>query len=157
MGISRADLFSIGVTFDLPLFTKNRQDQDVQSAIFQTEAVKTEKTLLLRQLLSGFSSAKARLLGLKTRQTLYASRLLPQMRDYAKTSLNAYYNDAGSFTEVVRAQIAVLNKEIDLLSLNVEEQKTSLELNYFFVGSLETGFLNSSTTSKNTDLLGEKQ
>ena len=54
MGNSRADLFSVGVTFDLPLFTDNRQDMTVKSAISATEAVKTEKILLLRQLLGAF-------------------------------------------------------------------------------------------------------
>ena len=43
MGNSRADLFSVGVTFDLPLFTDNRQDKEVKSAISKTEAIKTEK------------------------------------------------------------------------------------------------------------------
>ena len=84
MGRSRADLFSVGVTFDLPLFTENRQDKEVQSAISKTEAVKTEKLLLLRQLLGSYSSAKGRLLRLKDRQNLYKSKLLPQIHDQAE-------------------------------------------------------------------------
>lgn len=138
MGRSRADLFSVGVTFDLPLFTENRQDKEVQSAIFKTEAVKTEKLLLLRQLLGSYSSAKGRLQRLKDRQNLYTSKLLPQMHDQAEASLTAYTNDDGDFAEVVRSRIAVLNAEIDELTLNVEEQKLNLELNYLFIGSIKT-------------------
>jgi len=138
MGGSRADLFSVGVTFDLPLFTENRQDQEVQSAISKTEAVKTEKLLLLRQLLGSYSSAKGRLLRLIDRQHLYETKLLPQIHDQAEASLTAYTNDDGDFSEVVRSRIAVLNAEIDELTLNVEEQKILLELNYLFVGSLNT-------------------
>lgn len=136
MGNSRADLFSMGVSFDLPLFTENRQDKEVQSAISKTEAVKTEKLLLLRQLLASYSSAKGRLLRLKDRQNLYKSKLLPQIHDQAEASLTAYTNDDGDFSEVVRSRIAVLNAEIDQLMLNVEEQKIALELNYLFLGSI---------------------
>lgn len=143
MGRSRADLFSVGLTFDLPLFTENRQDKEVQSAISKTEAVKTEKLLLLRQLLGSYSSAKGRLLRLKDRQNLYKSKLLPQIHDQAEASLTAYTNDDGDFSEVVRSRIAVLNAEIDDLTLNVEEQKILLELNYLFIGSIN------STTSQN--------
>lgn len=138
MGNSRADFFSIGVTFDLPLFTNNRQDMTVKSAISATEAVKTEKVLLLRQLLGAFSSAQGRLSRLRDRQALYQTRLLPQTNDQAAASLTAYTNDDGDFSEVVRARIAVLNAEIEQLKIAVEEQKIILELNYLFVGNLAT-------------------
>ncbi|MCP4984734.1 MAG: TolC family protein [Colwellia sp.] len=135
MGNSRADLFSVGVTFDLPLFTKNRQDMAVKSAISKTEAVKTEKILLLRQLLGAFSSGKGRLLRLHERKALYQNKLLPQIHDQAEASLTAYTNDDGDFAEVVRSRIAVLNAEIEQLKISVEEQKIVLELNYLFAGN----------------------
>ncbi|WP_111978750.1 TolC family protein [Algibacillus agarilyticus] len=138
MGQSRADLFSVGISFDLPLFTENRQDKEVQSAISETEAVKSEKILLLRELLGSFSSAKGRLLRLQDRKKLYSSQLLPQIHEQAEASLTAYTNDDGDFAEVVRSRIAVLNAEIDNLALNVEEQKITLELNYLFIGNLNT-------------------
>ena len=160
MGKSRADLFSVGVTFDLPLFTEDRQDKEVQSAIFQTEAVKTEKLLLLRQLLGSYSSAKGRLKRLKDRQNLYTSKLLPQIHDQAEASLTAYTNDDGDFAEVVRSRIAVLNAEIDELTLNVEEQKILLELNYLFIGSINTAnrqnMMNFTNSRQYAAISGEK-
>jgi outer membrane protein TolC len=138
MGQSRADLFSVGVSFDLPLFTSNRQDKERQSAISATEAVKTEKILLLRELLGSYSSAKGRLLRLQDRQNLYRTQLLPQIHEQAEASLTAYTNDDGDFAEVVRSRIAVLNAKIDNLALNVEEQKITLELNYLFIGGINT-------------------
>lgn len=136
LGNSRADLFSVGVTFDLPLFTDNRQDMTVKSAVSATEAVKTEKILLLRQLLGAFSSAQGRLSRLNNRKILYQTRLLPQIHDQAEASLTAYTNDDGDFSEVVRSRIAELNAEIEQLKIAVEQQKIILELNYLFVGSL---------------------
>lgn len=138
MGRSRADLFSVGVTFDLPLFTENRQDMEVKSAVSTTEAIKTEKVLLLRKLLAGYSSAKGRFLRLNERQALYREKLLPQIHDQAEASLTAYTNDDGDFSEVVRARIAVLNAEIDELVIDVEQQKLILELNYLFISNLAT-------------------
>ena len=135
MGNSRADLFSVGVVFDVPLFTDNKQDNEVKSAISQTQAIKTEKLLLIRQLMSAFVSAKGRLLRLNERHSLYQQRLLPQIHDQAQASLTAYTNDDGDFAEVVRARIAELNAEIDFLGINVQQQKIILEVNYLFVGS----------------------
>jgi outer membrane protein TolC len=134
-GNSRADLLSVGVTFDLPLFTENKQDQEVKTAISQTEAIKTDKLLLLRQLLSNYSSAKGRLLRLNDQQQLYREKLLPQMYQQAEASLTAYTNDDGDFAEVVRARIEVLNAEIRILTIDVQQQKILLELNYLFIGA----------------------
>ena len=137
-GHSRADFMSVAVTFDLPIFTENRQDQEVKSAIAQTEASKTEKVLLLRQLFGAYASGKGRLLRINDRLVLYRSKLLPQTHDQAEASLTAYTNDDGDFSEVVRAKIAVLNAEIEQLAIEVEQQKIILELNYLFAGTLPT-------------------
>ena len=137
-GSSRADLFSVGLTFDLPLFSENKQDQELKSAISETESIKTEKLLLLRQFISNYSSTKGRLLRLEDQQKLYRDKLLPQMHEQAEASLTAYTNDDGDFAEVVRARIAVLNAEIKILAIDVEQQKLLLELDYLFTGSKVT-------------------
>lgn len=132
LGKSRADFFSIGLTLDIPLFTENRQDKEVESAVATTEAIKTEKILLLRQLMATFATAKTQLDRLDQRQHLYRSQLLPQMVEQAEASLTAYTNDDGDFAEVVRARIAQLNAKIDVLAIDVERQKTIIGLNALF-------------------------
>jgi hypothetical protein len=156
MGESRADLFSVAVTFDLPIFTEYRQDNEVRSAVSKTEAIKTEKLLLLRKLLGAYSSAKGRLLRLKNRQDLYQTKLLPQTHEQAEAALTAYTNDDGDFSEVVRARIAVLNAEIDNLTLNVEEQKMHLELNYLFIGAINSTVTNNSLDAANNSQYAAK-
>ena len=142
MGNDRADLFSVGVTFDLPLFADNRQDKQVESAVSQTESVKTEKWLLLRKLIASFETAKAQLLRLDQRQQLFMQQLLPQIHEQAEASLTAYTNDDGDFAEVVRARIAELNANIDALNINVDRQKTIIQLNYFFIRSADVAKAN---------------
>jgi outer membrane protein TolC len=129
---SRADFISVGVSFDVPLFTNNKQDQEVSAAISQTESIKTEKRLALRSLLSQLQSAYAAHLRLLQREALYTSAILVQMSEQAEASLTAYTNDDGDFAEVVRARIADLNARIDALNIDVDLLKSQSQLNYFF-------------------------
>ncbi|MBT1449273.1 TolC family protein [Glaciecola sp. XM2] len=129
---SRADFISVGVSFDVPVFTSNKQDQDVSAAISQTEAIKTEKRLAIRSLLSQLQSAYASHLRLLQRETLYQTDILVQMSEQAEASLTAYTNDDGDFAEVVRARIADLNARIDALNIEIDLLKSRSQLNYFF-------------------------
>lgn len=138
MGDDRSDFFSFGVTVDVPLFTGRRQDQKVQSANAELEAVKTERALVLRQLKAGYDSAEAMYLRLVERQSLFESRLLREMAEQADASLSAYTNDDGDFAEVVRARIAELNARIEALHVDIEMQKNIAQLNYFQAGTPST-------------------
>ncbi|VAW40656.1 Heavy metal RND efflux outer membrane protein, CzcC family [hydrothermal vent metagenome] len=136
-GINRSDFLSLGVSFDVPLFTKNRQDKELESAVAKSAAVQTQEWLLLRKFIASFETAKAQLYRLNERQALYQQQLLPQMHEQAEASLTAYTNDDGDFAEVVRSRIAELNAEIDALSIAVDRQKTITQLNYFFTNNQE--------------------
>ncbi|MCJ8303245.1 TolC family protein [Shewanella sp.] len=135
MGNDRADLFTVGVSFDLPLFTSNKQDQELRAAVSQTESIKTRKWLRLREMIAAFGSEKAQLLRLEQRQYRYRTELLPQTKEQSDASLTAYTNDDGDFAEVVRALIAELNAQLEDLSIDVDIQKTKLQLNYFLMTS----------------------
>lgn len=132
MDRSRADFLSIGVSFDLPLFTENKQDKEVSAAVNESEAIKTEKRLVLRGMLAQMQSIFAARERLLERQTLYRTNILQQSSEQAEASLTAYTNDDGDFAEVVRARIADLNARIDALEIEVELLKTNIQLNYFF-------------------------
>ena len=132
-GNNRTDLLSAGVSFDLPLFTSNKQDKDLQAAIYKTKAVKTEKLLQLRKLMASYETIKVGLKRLKERKNLYKNELLPQMNEQAEASLSAYTNDDGDFSEVVRSRISQLNAKIDFLNINIEIQKNIIKLNYLLI------------------------
>ena len=137
-GTNRADLFSLGISFDLPIFTENRQDKQVQAAVSEAESVKIQKWMLLRRMIAEFETAKVQLQRLNQRYQLYQQQLLPQIHDQAEASLTAYTNDEGDFSEVVRARIDVLDAEIDKLEIDVDRQKTIAQLNYFLVPEEDT-------------------
>jgi outer membrane protein TolC len=143
-GKDRADFVSLGISFDLPYFTSNRQDKEVQSSVSQSEAVKTKKWALLRKMIAGFEKTRAKLHRLNERQLLYRDLLLPQMNEQAEASLTAYTNDDGDFAEVVRSRIAELNAQIAALGIYVERQKSIIELNYYFMENADDIIANNS-------------
>lgn len=136
-GNDRADFLSVGVRFDLPFFTKNRQDKSVESAVSTAAAVKTQKWQLVRNMIAEIEKIRAQFLRLSERKDLYEKELLPQMHEQAEASLTAYTNDDGDFAEVVRARIAELNAQITALDINVEQQKAIIKLNYYFMESAD--------------------
>lgn len=139
MGNDRSDFVSVSVSFDLPLFTAQRQDRELQSAVAQEAAIKTEKALKLRSMRAGYEAASARLKFLNQRYALYQDRLLEEIHDQAEASLTAYTNDDGDFAEVVRARIAELNANIDFLNIKIDRLKAILQLNYFGVSTNGSG------------------
>ena len=137
-GNSRADLFSVGISFDLPMFTQNKQDKQVAASIAASEAIKTEKLLLTKQMLSALEKELSQLKLLSQRQAIYQDKLLKQTHDQAEASLTAYTNDDGDFAEVVRARIAQLTARISALRIDVDILKTIARINYFFAQSKTT-------------------
>jgi outer membrane protein TolC len=131
-GAERADLLTIGISLDVPLFGTSRQDKEVSTAVSTTEAIKAEKWMLLRDMKASFEGYRIELLQLDQRALLYQEQLLPQMHEQAEAALTAYTNDTGDFAEVVRAFIAELNAKIDHLGIRVSRQKIITQLNYFF-------------------------
>lgn len=130
MGNSRSDFFSVGVSFDLPIFTSNRQDQEVTASVKEREAMKADKWLLLRNLLSTTINYHSQLSELNKRRSLYKDSLLEEMNQQAEATLNAYTNDNGDFTEVMRSRIDELNTKIEALNVEINYLKTVTQLNY---------------------------
>ena len=133
-GLERADFLSLDIGFDLPALQRTRSSDEVSAAANYAESVKMQKALKLYHLQTKLGITQAQLGYLNERQAIYQSRLLPQMQEQSEASINAYTNDVGDFSEVMRSRIAELNAQIDYLSIQTEKQKTIAQLNYFFTG-----------------------
>jgi hypothetical protein len=57
--------------------------------------------------------------------------LLPQIHEQAEAALTAYTNDAGDFSEVVRARIDELDAEIDQLDIITKRYQVISKINYY--------------------------
>lgn len=130
-GEDRADLFSVGVSFDLPLFTQNRQDKELSASVASAEVVKTEQLLLMKKLLAGLTSEFARLNNLMARKSLYKDKLLLQNQEQADVTLTAYTHDDGFLSDVIRARIAQLNAQIVALEIETQIAQTIARINYY--------------------------
>lgn len=136
-GQDRADLFSVGIGFDLPIFTGNRQDRMLNASAARLEAAKTERILQIRGLQAKARAAMVRIERLDDRINLYQQTLLPQMEEQASAALSAYNNDDGDFAEAVRARIAELNAHVELIHMKAERAKNMASFRYLTADSSE--------------------
>ncbi len=133
-GTDRSDFFSVGISFDLPVFTSNRQDKNVSAANSRKQALNVDYQLLHKKLLSEALRTQSELERLTQRSDLYQNRLLKQAREQAEATLSAYTNDDGDFAEVTRAYITELNSKIESLEITINQQKSLATLNYLMTG-----------------------
>lgn len=148
-GSDRSDLFSVGVTFDVPLFTENRQDNQVRAATYRSESIKTDRILQIRKMRGMYLGTASQLKLLDDRKKLYDSALLPQMQEQAEAVLNAYTSNTGGFAEVMRARIAELNTKLDALKIDVEQRILLARLDYYHAGNRPQ--ISTINDSNNTD------
>ena len=134
-GKDRADLVSLGLSVELPLFTVKGPDQRVLAANYRRKALQAEWDLIWRKLLSEYQQARVELEGLDERNHLYTQDLLPQIHDQADAALLAYTVDQGDFSEVMRTRIAELNAKIMALDIQVQRHKVLAKMHYFVVGA----------------------
>jgi outer membrane protein TolC len=134
LGNDRADLFSVGVSVDLPLFTAKRQNQNLNAAQARAEASRTDKALLLRRMMTTFKTQLSQLERTNERLTLYKSRLLRESSEQVQASMTAYQNSKGEFTAAIQARIDALDIKIDELNLRVNRRKILVTLDYLLTG-----------------------
>ncbi len=134
-GQSRADFFSVGVSVNLPLFSSTRQDAQVNAAKLQSEEVRTEKLLIIKELMSGLKSAFEEYSGLNERAKIYQRQILPTIMQQSQAALNSYTNDTGDFAEVVRAKIDELDTQINLLNILVSQRIALSKIDYYLANS----------------------
>lgn len=134
-GNNRPDLFSVGVSVDVPIFSSKRQDSQVQAETYEKESLRTDRLLKLRSLLANYRTLEAELQRLDQRRELYRNKLLPGLEQSAEAAINAYTVDDGNFADVVQARIGELNAKLAQLSIEVEHSKKVAEMQYLLVGS----------------------
>jgi outer membrane protein TolC len=129
-GNDLADFVTLGVTFQLPLFKKNRQNKQIAAAADLVSADESGRVARLQQLTRRYLKAYATLDSLDERLDLYQGSLLRQMDALAEASLNAYTTDAGDFADVMRAYVALLNAKIEAGTIEVNRLKVLAEIRY---------------------------
>ena len=123
-GDSRSDFVSVAVTFDLPLFRRNRQDRMVAAAVSDRAAAEASRDELLRRLDGQVQAEHARWLELNRRIALYEAQIIDQAAAQAQAALTAYQSDAGDFADVMRGFIDDLDTRLAYVRLGTERAQS---------------------------------
>ena len=129
-GLHRADLFSVGISFDVPLFGHEAHDRKVRASKARASSIRMDQQLAARQLLTEMRSAMVTWRRLEDRKNLYLERLLPQIRRQTETTESAYTNDQGDLTDVIRTHLAALDAKIQLIAIESAQYSALAELRY---------------------------
>jgi hypothetical protein len=134
-GMSRSDFLSLGITLDMPIFSKTAQDAGVKSKQLALNAIAFEQALALKQMLAKYRVIQSKVAKLNQRHHLYQSSLIPQLKQQEDILLAAYKSNEGPFSDVIKARIESLNAKIQALVISVALQKQKVEFNYLFATS----------------------
>lgn len=126
-----ADYGQLQVEIPLPVFTGNRQDQRLQSAIEMQDAQASRLEDALRE-----HRAEIRLNAddwqlLQERLARYDRELLPQANARVAAALAAYGAGSGALRDVLDARRKVLDIEMQRLELRTDSARHQVQLHYF--------------------------
>ncbi len=129
---------------DIPFFGSAQQDSEVAASRLTAQVIETDKRLLQQRMLAKMLNLYQQEIRFGQREEGFLNAILPQVQEQADASLNAYTHDDGDFSEVMRARIAQLTAQIDLIDIQIEKHKIRMQLGYFLVG-----YTNSYTQGEN--------
>ncbi len=134
-GSERADLLSVMVTVDLPLFTGNRQDRRLAASRHEADAAMLSRDNQLRELRRMLDETYAAWSRAGERLAHYRTSLIPRARENSEAALKAYGSERGDFNSVMRARIAELDTRLEALRLRVDRAKAQAGLLYLAGGA----------------------
>jgi len=129
-GSERADFASAMISFDVPLFTKDKQDRQVAASRLTYQAAVDEREESLRELTSQYQQTLAKWNKLASRLYRYEKTIVPQAHENSEASLHGYQSRRADFTSLMRARITELETNLKHLRLKVDHRKAQARLLY---------------------------
>ena len=129
-GTERTDMMAAMVTFDLPLFTGQRQDKRLNASLRKAAAARYDKDDMYRQLKAMLDREYANWERLTERKALYADRLVREAEANAEAALKAYQSGLTEFTTLMRARLTELDVRIDELRIWTDRARAQARLLY---------------------------
>ena len=127
---SRSDFGTVGISFNIPLFTANRQDKNLSAAKRLKSSTRLGRAAQLLELNREYGREYAQWARLGERIALYQNDVLKRAKETAEAALIGYQNETADFAELVRADLAVLDTELTLLRLRIDREKSHAALLY---------------------------
>jgi outer membrane protein TolC len=129
-GTDRTDLFSVFVTMDIPLFTRDRQDRVLAGSIADTSATQYTRDDIYRSMRARVEENAATLVREQERLELYQEYLLPQAAFNAETAFEDYQDAVGDLTTLMRARIGEYELKLSHVALRADEIITRARMLY---------------------------
>lgn len=125
-----SDLASARVGFSLPLFTRERQDREVNAARSRARARHFQRMNALHELRGRLDTEQARHERRLEMIDLYEDRLITGAADRLDLEFLAFSSDRGDFRDLIRARVDELDYRLRLLAVEQKLAETRIELNY---------------------------
>lgn len=129
-GSRRSQFVSASVTFDLPLFSSNRQDKVILSNENKIQAAESARQTEYRNMMKMFYEEHHIIEHTSQRIHLLQTQIVPRAREFAESSLTAYQNNQVDFLSISKAYQAQLKANLDLLKARVKRAQAFVILQY---------------------------
>ena len=130
-GSSRADLFSLMLVMDMPLFHEQRQDRVTASMIAESSAAMFDRDDLYRRMKSEAELSAVTLSKQQESIGFFSNNILPEAQFSAESSFDAYQSSVGDLTSLLRAQITEIDLRLEFVRIQAEALKSQARLLYF--------------------------
>lgn len=129
-GDRRSDFVSGGITMELPVFRKDRQDRQVEAALEDRTAARKKLRALMLKLKRKTRSTWSDMQRYRERARLFEETILPDSRHTVEANRSAYISGRLDFLDLVRSRIQDYKYRLKLWKLRVESMKSRAELLY---------------------------
>lgn len=129
-GERRSDFVSGGITMELPVFHKDRQDRQVEAALEDRTAARKKLRTLMLKLKRKARSTWSDMQRYRERARLFEETILPDSRHTVEANRSAYISGRLDFLDLVRSRIQDYKYRLKLWKLRVETVKSRAELLY---------------------------
>lgn len=128
LGETRPGMLTAMLTFDVPLFTRDRQDRELAAARSMKRGAEARREDAARELDAELRTAHARALGLRAARDLYRREMLPVGNAAVEAMLASYRSGEGTLAEIVGAQRRLLQLRDKELRLGADFASAIAEL-----------------------------
>jgi outer membrane protein TolC len=125
-----ADFVGVQVSFDLPFFTRERQDRALAAALDQSNASTAQKRDLLRELHASVRQTYLDWQHYRLRVGDFERAIIPDAQRRVDAARSAYAAGSGNFDAVLLARRGLLDVQLRRLALFAEAARAQIRLAY---------------------------
>ncbi|WP_154224362.1 TolC family protein [Marinicella rhabdoformis] len=129
-GLERADLASIGISFDIPLFNRKHNNSKVRQAALQADAQHAKWQQVLLDFNNQWVQALNQYRSQRQLYQLHQSQLIPQNQSVIDALMIAYSNGRSDIDAVLKAHQELINQQLNAVSAQHQFAISGLTLNY---------------------------